>query len=156
MVERGHLDAVLHGVPQHPERGRAAQPGGVDRQVSGLFRQEQGGAVGGDPQHHQIGIEKVTCLSHMSAQFFEFMNNFVKFHPLNSENKPAVFILYLYMILFSVIYREMIRFVRRIRGKCWVTFQVLVFLLIYIQISTADGPFQLKLRVGGEITLQTQ
>ena len=77
------------------------------------------------------------------------MNNFVKFHPLNGENKPAVFILYLYMILFSVIYREMIRFVRRIRGKCWVTFQVLVFLLIYIQISTADGPFQLKLRVGG-------
>ena len=80
------------------------------------------------------------------------MNNFVKFHPLNSENKPAVFILYLYVILFSVIYREMIRFVRRLRGKCWVTFQVLVFLLIYIRISTADGPFELKLRVGGEIT----
>jgi len=28
--------------------------------------------------------------------------------------------------------------------------------LIYIQISTADGPFQLKLHVGGEITHQTQ
>ena len=63
-----------------------------------------------------------------SLTTYIYFNNFVKFHPLNSENKPAVFIHYLYMILFSVIYREMIRFVRRIRGKCWVTFLVFVFL----------------------------
>ena len=55
VVERGRLDAVLHGVPEHPERGRAAQPGRVDRQVSGLFHQEQGGAVGRGSRHHQIG-----------------------------------------------------------------------------------------------------